>query len=237
MNKLIYTENYDEMSRLAADMMLRIVRDNPRAVIVIATGGSPKYAYRIFCEKVLAEGIDLSEVTFVKLDEWLGLAPSDEATCEVFIRRELLDPLGIKEEKFIHFNSLAADPEAECESFKKAYAALEQIDLVTLGIGKNGHLGLNEPDTVLFGSAHTMDLDKKTKTHEMLTHADKEVTKGISMGLTEIFRGKEIMLLATGGEKAHLKDYLTNDEITTAVPFTLLKLHAGCTCFVDKTAF
>ena len=40
-----------------------------------------------------------------------------------------------------------------------------------------------------------------------------------------------------GGEKAHLKYYLTNGEITTAVPFTLLKLHAGCTCFVDKTAF
>ena len=237
MNKLIYTESYDEMSRLAADMMLRIVRENPRAALVIATGGSPKSAYRIFCEKVISEKIDISEVTFIKLDEWLGLSPDDEATCEVFIRRELLDPLGVKDEKYIRFDPLAADVEAECERFEKAYAALEQIDLVTLGIGKNGHLGLNEPDTVLFGSAHTMDLDKKTKTHEMLTHAGKEVTRGISMGLGDIFRGKEIMLLATGGEKAHLKDYLTNDEITTAVPFTLLKLHAGCTCFVDKTAF
>ncbi|MBQ1954551.1 MAG: 6-phosphogluconolactonase, partial [Clostridia bacterium] len=202
MNKLIYTESYDEMSRLAADMMLRIVRENPRAALVIATGGSPKSAYRIFCEKVISEKIDISEVTFIKLDEWLGLSPDDEATCEVFIRRELLDPLGVKDEKYIRFDPLAADVEAECERFEKAYAALEQIDLVILGIGKNGHLGLNEPDTVLFGSAHTMDLDKKTKTHEMLTHADKEVTKGISMGLTEIFRGKEIMLLATGGEKA-----------------------------------
>lgn len=237
MKKLIYAENYEEMSLLAADMMLRIVRENPRAALVIATGGSPKRAYRIFCERVLAEKIDVSEVTFIKLDEWLGLSPENEATCEFFIRNELLDPLGIKEEKYIRFDSLAADTEAECEKFEKAYAALEQIDLVILGIGKNGHLGLNEPDERLLTNAHTMDLDTKTKTHEMLTHAGAEVTKGISMGLGEIFRGKEIMLLAAGGEKAHLKDYLTNSEITTAVPFTLLKLHSGCTCFVDKTAF
>lgn len=237
MNKLVYAENYDGMSALAADMMVRIVRDNPRAVVVIATGGSPRLAYRIFCSRAKSEGIDVSGVTFVKLDEWLGLEPTDEATCEFFIRRELLDPLGISEDKFIHFDSLAPDAKAECARFRAEFDALPSVDLVTLGIGKNGHLGLNEPSDQLFTRAHTMELEAKTRTHEMLTHTGVNVTRGITMGLSEIFRGKEIMLLATGGEKAHLKDYLTDDRITTEAPFTLLKLHPGCTCFVDRTAF
>ena len=237
MTKLIWTQDYLALSNQAADLMYRTVTENPRAVLVLATGGSPQLAYRLFCKKVIANGVYLSGITFVKLDEWLGLSADDEATCEVFLRRELLDPLGVEEAQFLHFDPEAPDAQEECERFQAAYDALPQVDLVILGIGKNGHLGLNEPGECLASSAHIIPLSQKTKTHEMLTHTSAQVTHGITMGMGDLFRGNEILLLATGGEKAHLLPLLTNQQITTQVPFTFLKLHPNCTCLVDRSAF
>ena len=237
MTELIYTRDYAELSQLAADRMYRTVTANPRAVLVLATGGSPQLAYRLFCNQVTRDGVDLSGVTFVKLDEWLGLSADDEATCEIFLRREILEPLGIPEKQFLHFDPEAPDAQAECDRFQAAYDALPQVDLVILGIGKNGHLGLNEPGEHLVCNTHIIPLSQKTKTHEMLTHTSAQVTHGITMGMSDLFRGKEILLLATGGEKAHLLPLLTNQQITTQIPFTLLKLHPNCTCIVDRSSF
>ena len=183
MRKSIWTRDYLALSHQAADLMYRTVTENPRAVLVLATGGSPQLAYRLFCKKVLDDGVDLSGITFVKLDEWLGLSADDEATCEVFLRRELLDPLGVAESQFLHFDPEAPEPEAECNRFQAAYNALPQVDLVILGIGKIGHLGLNEPGESLSFNAHIIPLSPKTKTHEMLTHTSAQVTHGITMGM------------------------------------------------------
>lgn len=237
MTELIYTRDYAELSQLAADRMYRTVKENPRAVLVLATGGSPQLAYRLFCNQVTRDGVDLSGVTFVKLDEWLGLSADDEATCEVFLRREILEPLGIPEKQFLHFDPEALDAQAECDRFQASFDALPQVDLVILGIGKNGHLGLNEPGEHLVSNTHIIPLSQKTKTHEMLTHTSAQVTHGITMGMSDLFQGKEILLLATGGEKAHLLPLLTNQQITTQIPFTLLKLHPNCACIVDRSSF
>ncbi len=237
MTNLIWTRDYDELSQLTAECMYRTVTQNPNAVLVLATGGSPQLAYRLFCKKIIRDGIDLSGVTFVKLDEWLGLSTTDEATCEVFLRRELLDPLDICENQFLHFDPEAPDAQAECERFQAAFDALPQVDLVILGIGKNGHLGLNEPGESLSSNTHIIPLSPKTKTHEMLTHTSSQVTHGITMGMADLFRGKEILLLATGAEKTHLLPLLTDRQITTFVPFTLLKLHPNCNCIIDRSSF
>ena len=163
MTNLIWTRDYAELSRQTADRMYRTVKENPKAVLVLATGGSPRLAYRLFCEKIIREEVDLSGVTFVKLDEWLGLSATDEATCEVFLRQELLDPLGIGEEQFLHVDPEAPDVQAECARFQAAYDALPQVDLVILGIGKNGHLGLNEPGDSLTCHTHIIPFPKRPR--------------------------------------------------------------------------
>ncbi|MBR4865778.1 MAG: 6-phosphogluconolactonase [Clostridia bacterium] len=229
-------ENYESMSRLAARILCQTVGKNPRAVIVLATGHSPLFAYRYFVEKVKTAGTDLRGVTFVKLDEWMGLEPDDPATCEYFLRTELLEPLGIREEQFLHFDP-AGDGEAECARFREAYRSLPPPDLVILGIGKNGHLGLNEPADSMAMGAHVIPLAEKTRTHEMLTHTVCPVTHGITMGIGDLFRGKEILLLADGAEKREALAAYLGDEITTRCPVTLLKLHPNCTTLVNMEDF
>lgn len=234
---VVIKENYEEMSREAAALMRSVIEKNPRAVIVLATGHSPRQAYRFLTEELKRDCVDYSQVTFVKLDEWLGLSGEDEATCEYFIRKEIIEPLGIKAEQYLHFCPEAEDAEAECLRVQKAYEAFPKVDLVILGIGMNGHLGLNEPAEQLIGPAHIVKLDAKTKTHEMLSHTRQAVTKGVTLGMENLFKGEQILLLADGKEKEKgLEGYL-NDSITTQVPVSLLKLHPNCICIINKESF
>lgn len=230
-------DNYEAMSEEAAAVLERVVRKNPAAAIVLATGHSPLLAYRLFVERVKQTGLDVSGVTFVKLDEWLGLSPEDEATCEYFIRKEILEPLQIKEEKYLHFSSQTEDAQAECERVEQEYGCLSRVDLVILGIGMNGHLGLNEPGETLWAGAHVVELDEKTKGHEMLSHTKQSVGKGITLGMCNLFRGEEILLLADGKEKEKGLSCYLNDEITTQAPISLLKLHSACRCIVNMDSF
>lgn len=234
---VVWKADYEEMSKAAAEVMRTCIDKNPNAVIVIATGHSPQLAYDIWVKGLLEDHVDLSGVTFVKLDEWQGLDATDEATCEYFIRKRILDPLHISEEQYLHFDTEATDVEAECARIEKEYNNLPKVDLVILGIGMNGHLGLNEPSTELIGPAHSISLDKKTKTHEMLCHTKQNVEYGVTLGMENLFKGEEILLLADGAEKTKGLNYFLNDKITTEVPVSLLKLHPNCKCIINKESF
>lgn len=237
MRMISYKENYQEMSLEAAEVMCSVIKDNPKAVIVLATGHSPLLAYRIFVEMVRDNGLDLSAVTFIKLDEWAGLSAENRATCEYFLQKEILKPLGIPSENYLGFRMQVEDLQAECKRIEDEYARLQRIDLVILGIGKNGHLGLNEPGDLLIGPAHSIGLDEKTKTHEMLSHSEQTVNQGITLGMRNIFRGVQILLLADGADKEEGLRTLFSDVITTRCPVSLLRLHPNCNCIINMESF
>lgn len=230
-------ENYEELSLSLADIMVDTVIDKKDAAIIIATGRSPLLAYRLFVKRVKEEKIDVSKVTFIKLDEWVGLSPECKATCEYFIRQELLQPLNISDSAYIGFNCEAKDWEKECIRMQEKLNELKGIDLAILGVGKNGHLGLNEPDDYLVMGPHLVTLDEKTKTHAMLTDADKIVDKGITLGIANLFAAEKIALLISGAEKEQAVREFCGEHISTRTPVTLLKLHKNLVCIVEKNVF
>lgn len=229
--------DYGEMSREAANVMRSVIDRNPAAVTVLATGHSPKLAYRYLVKGLLEDQVDTRELTFVKLDEWIGLLENDKATCEYFIRKEILEPLSVRDDHYIRFNTEAEDAEEECKRIEDAYSRLAEVDMVILGIGMNGHLGLNEPGEHLSGSAHSVRLDAKTRTHEMLSHTDRLVEYGVTLGMENLFRGRQILLLADGKHKEAGLEYYLNDVITTQIPVSLLKLHPNCRCIINQESF
>jgi galactosamine-6-phosphate isomerase len=230
-------ENYEELSRRLADILVATVINKKNAAIIIATGSSPLLAYRLFVKRVKEEKIDVSKVTFIKLDEWVGLSPECQATCEYFIRQELLKPLNIAESAYIGFDCEAKDLEKECIRIQEKLNELKGIDLAILGVGKNGHLGLNEPDDYLVMGPHLVTLDEKTKTHAMLTEADKKVDKGITLGIADLFAAEKIILLISGAEKEQAVREFYGEHISTRIPVTLLKLHKNLVCIVEKNVF
>lgn len=230
--KLIHTENYEAMSRKAAELLLDTLRKKADAVICLATGSSPARMYELVCETVNRERIDLSEITFVKLDEWYGVEPQDACTCTTFIKKHLLDKLYMQPKAVMEFVSNAADINQELDRMD-AFLLEHPIDVMILGLGMNGHLGLNEPADALTLKAHYAELDEKTKTHDMVKGY---VPKGgLTIGLQGIFTSKQIIMLVCGNRKEAAYQAFISQKISTSTPASLLWLHPNCVTLIDDT--
>lgn len=185
--------------------------------------------YQLFVEKVKVQKIDLSSVTFVKLDEWVGLSSDDPATCEVFLQQHILQPLEINAERYISFNAERTD-EQECQRVTTQIAQLGGLDFCLLGIGKNGHLGLNEPGETLNPGCHISNLDERSRSHYMLKQSASPVKQGITLGLSDILAAKEVMLLVAGEGKQSAFNAFQQGKVSTAIPASFLWLHQRAIC-------
>lgn len=223
-------EDYDSMSRAAARVVLEIVRRKPDSVLCVATGASPLGLYR-----ELAKHRDkLAKVRVVKLDEWGGLPPRDPATCETYIREHILGPWGIPAEHFTGFHGDARDAGAEC---KRVFAEIEElggIDVCLLGMGADGHLGLNYPGETL--PAHVTRTDASTLRHAMLDAAKGTPTHGLTLGLADILLARQIVLVVNGASKAEAVRRLLSGQISTQFPASFLWLHPDVHLFLDREA-
>ncbi len=224
--------SYEAMSAACAAEMAALLKQKPDARLVLATGRSPKLAYALFVRQARAEGIDVSRAKWIKLDEWLGIPGDHPATCQAFLQEALFAPLGITDDHILAFDPLCADPEAECRRVSAAYAALGGADLCILGVGRNGHLGLNEPGDALRPFAHAVELSEKTLGHAMLTETGATAARGLTLGMAELLQSRRALLLVTGAEKEAAVAAIKAGEITPRVPATFLHLHANAAALV-----
>lgn len=227
------TKDYNEMSQYAAAQLLQCLKGKPDALFCIATGSSPTEAYRLFVQNVQEEHIDTSNMRIISLDEWCGLQPDHPATCESYIRKHILEPLNISDEHFISFDSSQDNETYECNRLTNLLMANGGIDCCVLGLGKNGHLGLNEPNLALNPFVHKAVLDEKTKTHSMLTANRQTVTTGYTLGIKNLLDAKKILLLVTGAGKQQAYQNLLKKTISSYYPANYLWLHNNATCITD----
>ena len=143
--KIHYSSNYDQMSQRAYDSIISDLKIQSRQSICIATGNSPEGTYNKLANIYKSHPDYFKEVSIVKLDEWGGLSANDTNSCEIYIRHKILQPLHISDDRFISFKSNTASPEKECERVQREIDAKGPIDICILGLGKNGHIGFNEP--------------------------------------------------------------------------------------------
>ena len=196
----------------------------------------PEGAYTRFVEEAYRQQLDVSQVTFVKLDEWLGMPLTAKGTCESFLRQHVLKPLNISDKQFISFDS-EGEAAMTSERINTQIARRGGLDLCILGLGKNGHLGLNEPADKLEPSTHIAQLDEQTQTHEMLKEAPSPVKQGITLGLKEILAAREILFLVAGGGKQEAFAELLTRKVTTQLPASFLWLHQHVTCAYDSEEY
>lgn len=232
--KLINAHNYEEMSQKGAEILLDTIRNNKSARICLATGGSPERMYEIFAEKINEENLDISNVTFVKLDEWYDVEADDPCTCNVFIKEKLLDKLNTQPKEVIAFQTKGENYQKDCDRIQSILNE-HPLDVMILGLGMNGHLGLNEPDDHLILDAHIAPLHEVTKTHDMAE--GNPLTRGITIGLKGIFEAKQVLMLVCGSRKEEAYKNFMSRNISTQTPASLLWLHPNCTTIIDKERF
>ena len=228
--------DYEAMSQAAADFIAAEIRAKPTALLCLASGSSPSRAYELLPTYQRSEPRLFDKVRLLKLDEWGDLPMDDPATCEVYLRQKLVVPLQIGPERFIGWDSQAPDPLAECRRMAHWLSANGPIDLTILGVGANGHLGLNEPADELSTGPHLAELSEISKTHPMLGLAKCKAWRGYTLGMADILKSRKILLVVNGAHKAAQVGRLFSQRISTRFPASMLWLHPAQTILCDRAA-
>ena len=215
--KLIVAKNYEEMSKLAAEFMAEEVKKKPEIILGLATGGTPVGMYKELIRMCDNKEVDFSKATTVNLDEYIGLSGEHNQSYRYFMNSNLFNHINIDKAKTFVPNGQAPDIEAECKSYDARIRELGGIDLQLLGLGSNGHVAFNEPDTFLTVGSHETKLTQSTiEANARFFDSMDEVPKtAITMGLGGIMQAKKILVIANGEGKADVVEKLMNGKITT----------------------
>lgn len=234
--KFIETENYEELSRKAANIIFAQVVANPKSVLGLATGSSPVGIYKRLIELYNSGDVDFSEVTSVNLDEYVGLTPDDKNSYRYFMNTNLFDHINIDKNKTFVPSGVAADPDEEGKRYDENIERLGGIDLQLLGIGLDGHIGFNEPDSVFVKGTHKVTLDPSTveANARFFDKIEDVPTSAITMGMGAIMQAKKVLLIANGESKREIIEKAFFGPITPSVPASILQLHSDLTVIYSK---
>ena len=232
----VKTNDYQELSQNAARIIAEQIKKNPKTVLGLATGSSPLGTYAIL-SKLCKEGeLDFSEVTTVNLDEYVGLDGSNDQSYRYFMDKNLFDLINIDKSKTFVPNGKASDLEAEGLAYDKMIEDLGGIDLQLLGIGLDGHIGFNEPDSVFTAPTHPVDLHESTiKANSRFFACEDDVPKkAITMGMASIMKAKKILLIANGKSKKDVIERAINGAVDPMLPASILQLHPDVTVIFSE---
>jgi glucosamine-6-phosphate deaminase len=235
--QIIITENYEEMSQKAFEIVAEVVKSNPKAVLGLATGSTPLGLYKAMIDDHKQNGTSYKGVQTVNLDEYAGLDIGSDQSYVYFMRHNLFNHIDIDLKNTHIENGKAADREEECARYNALLETLVQ-DIQVLGIGSNGHIAFNEPGTSFDSVTHVVDLAESTiKDNSRLFERIEDVPRqAFTMGLKNIMNAKKILILANGAGKAKAVYGLVKGEVTENLPASILQRHNDCVLVCDKAA-
>lgn len=235
--KVIVVKDYEEMSSRAAEYMLKVVKSDPYAVLGLATGTTPLGLYARMAEDHAENGTSYAHIRTVNLDEYKGLRASHDQSYAYFMNKNLFEKLDVIPENTNIENGTATDADKECARYD---ALLDQLprDIQLLGLGSNGHIAFNEPGTPFGSGTHVVDLTQSTVKDNSRLFADvSEVPRqAFTMGIRQIMQAKQVLILASGANKADAVYKMVKGEVTEDVPASVLQLHPNCVLIADKAA-
>lgn len=211
------------------DRWLAYLEGHPTARICLPTGDTPTPVY----EWVAGEG-DFSHTTMFVLDEF-ALPPGNPARCDEMIHRDFLDLLLHQPAAMHRLDSDVPDRDEECRRFENLVDD-GGLDLTILGLGVNGHLGLNEPGSLPDSPTRVVDITTSTATGAHRYGTVERPEQGMTLGLRPILESKEIWLLVTGPHKAGILERMLSGPVGPAVPASFLRDHRKLTVFADRSA-
>ena len=228
--------DYTAMSHHAARIIVELIRSEQSPLICLASGSTPRLAYELIPGMCRKEDAAVNYVRFVKLDEWLGLPEGATGTCEEQLTEQLIGPLGLPRDRYISFSSSPEDPLLECSRISAELDAQGPIHLAVLGLGRNGHLGFNEPDVMLVPGCHEAVLTPASRDHPMVRDNGSIPTRGITLGIADILHARRILLLASGESKKEQMCRIVSNQVDPRFPASFLQLHPAVTCVCDEDA-
>lgn len=229
--------SYDETVERAFDIFKRTVTANPHAVLGLATGVTPIALYRRMSNDHKRCGTSYRGVRAVNLDEYVGLSADCEHSYAFFMRKHLFDNIDIDLKNVFIENGVAKDERKECERYNRILEELPR-DVQLLGLGSNGHIAFNEPNSPFDGLTRVIKLAESTVRDNSRLFGDisKVPTHAYTMGIKQIMDAKRIVIMASGANKADAVRALVRGKVSESVPSSVLQLHPDCTAIIDIAA-
>lgn len=237
--KLQMCDDVNEAGSAAAALVVEQLRHKPSSVLGLPTGQTALPIYDALVGMHRGGVADFSQVHTVNLDEYVGVCSTDPRSFRGFMERHFFRHVNVPADHVHFLDGCAKDAEEECARFERSIARLGGIDLQLLGVGRNGHIGFNEPAHDLQLRTHRVRLQQDTRRANAGSFGGRlsEVPReALSMGMATILQATSIVLVALGGAKAPAVAWAFSGRISTDKPVSFLQLHPDVTVIVDRAA-
>lgn len=236
--KLLAVSCYDEMSQIAGEEIKKQIERNKKSVLGLATGSTPIGTYQYLIAEYQKGNLDFSGVSSFNLDEYIGLSKDHPQSYARYMRQNFFDHINISLDRTYIPDGTASDQEQECDRYESLLKIIGPQDLQILGLGRNGHIGFNEPSDHFEIRTHLTALAETTiQANRRFFHSLDEVpTQACTMGIGTIMKARRILLLVSGKEKAEILRKVLEGPVTPWVPASILHFHPDVTVIADQDA-
>ncbi|HIS02983.1 MAG TPA: glucosamine-6-phosphate deaminase [Candidatus Pullichristensenella avicola] len=225
-------------AKAAAALIAAAILDKPNMVLGLPTGSSPVNTYKELARMNREGVVDFSRVITYNLDEYVGLEGTHEQSYRYFMNANLFDHVNIDKANTHVPCGVGDDPEKNARDYEAAIEKAGGIDLQFMGIGRNGHIGFNEPADAFPDATSIIDLTESTieANKRFFASRDEVPRRAISMGVGTIMRARRTLLIATGADKAEAVRGMLQGPVTPRLPASALRFHQDCVIVLDKAA-
>lgn len=228
-------QNPEQLATYTANYIIDLVKNKPDATLILTSGDTPVLTYKKIVE--LASPADFEQVTIIGLDEWVGIPATSEGSCRYIVEENLLKPLRINQSQYTFFDSMSTNLESECKRVDELLFSKGGADMIIVGVGINGHIGLNEPGYSFENYCHISELaDVTIQIGQKYFKENTPLTQGITIGLKHLLEAKVAILIATGERKAEVLKKTIEKEPSAELPSTVFKLHKNSFVWMDEAA-
>jgi glucosamine-6-phosphate isomerase len=235
MKQIIYND-YDEMSVKTAEMIAAIIIHKPDALLCFPAGETSVGTFKHLIELNQTGQLSFKKCKIAGLDEWANIGDMRKENCYSFLKKHLFDHIDYSEENLCFFDGESSNLKLECDKTDNFIKKNGPIDMILLGAGMNGHLGLNEPGTSFDLYSHIVNLDETTRIVGQKYFSGKVELAGISIGIKYIMEAKTVILQMNGLKKAEVVRKLIDSKISPSFPASALKAHDNSYLILDKEA-
>ena len=231
-------KDYGKLSRKAARFVAGLIEINPQVALGLPTGSTPLGLYEELADIHEKDDLDFSYVKTFNLDEYVGLSRDHSRSYYNYLQENFVKKVNLKSQNTYFIDGKAPDKDEECKKYEEKILQVGGLDLVILGIGRNGHIGFNEPAEELIARTHHVKLAKETiESNSRFFDSEEDVPKeALTMGVGTILNADQILLIANGNSKAMAVERLFSGKISTKFPASLLHTHPAVTVMIDQEA-
>jgi len=236
--RVVIVRDYDDVSKKAASIIAGQIRSKPNSVLGLATGSTPLGTYKELIKMHRKEDLDFSRVTTFNLDEYYGLGPNHPQSYHRFMEENFFNKINAKKSRVHIPDGLTKNVGEFCLRYEEMIKRCGGIDIQLLGIGRDGHLGFNEPGSSLGSRTRLKTLTEETvRDNARFFSSQEKVPKlAITMGVGTILDAKKLLLIASGEVKAEAVRNSIEGPVTASNTASALQLHPHVICVLDEPA-